>query len=179
MEITGTVCVVCNAQSGVSERTGNAWMAQTYVLEVTSGDHGQYKKKFAFEVFGEERIKQFNLSVGRQVKVFFDIEASEYEGKWYNRIRAYAVENAVGQQQPYMPQYNQQPSQQQGYRPQQQQGGYQQQQRPPQNGFYQPVQQGYPQPQGYYQPVQQQQPQQGTMPFPPQVDPVTGEPLPF
>ena len=166
MEITGTVCVVCNAQSGVSERTGNAWMAQTYVLEVTSGDHGQYKKKFAFEVFGEERIKQFNLSVGRQVKVFFDIEASEYEGKWYNRIRAYAVENAAGQQQPYMPQYNQpQPQQQQGYRPQQQQGGYQQQQRPPQNGFYQPV--------------QQQQPQQGTMPFPPQVDPVTGEPLPF
>ena len=174
MEITGTVCVVCNAQSGTSERTGNPWMAQTYVLEVTSGDHGQYKRKFAFEVFGEDRIKQFNLSVGRQVKVFFDIEASEYEGRWYNRVRAYAIENVVGQQQPYMPQYQQQPQQQQGYRPQQQQGGYQQ--RPPQNGFYQPVQQGYQQPTGFYQPQPQQQAQQ---PFPPQTDPVTGEPLPF
>lgn len=172
MEITGTVIVVCSAQSGVSERTGNSWMAQTYVLEVTSGDHGQYKRKFAFEVFGEERIKQFNLSVGRQVKVFFDIEASEYEGKWYNRVRAYAVENAVGQQQQYMPQFQQQ---QQGgqYRQQGQQGGYQQQ-RPPQNGFFQPVQQGYQQPAGYYQPQPQAQ-----QPFPPKVDPVTGDPLPF
>ena len=166
MEVQGTISVVCPAEGGTSERTGNAWMAQTYVMEVTSGDHGQYKRNFAFEVFGEDRIKQFNLNVGMKVKVFFDIEANEYKGKWYNSVRAYAVESAVGQQQPYQPQ-----PQPQGYqqRPQQ---GYQQ--RPPQNGFYQPVQQGYPQPQGYYQP---QQPQ--GQPFPPQTDPVTGEPLPF
>ena len=170
MEVQGTICVVCQAASGTSERTGNSWMAQTYVIEVTTGDHGQYKRKIAFEVFGEDRIKQFNLQPGSKVKVFFDIEANEYEGKWYNRVRAYAVESAVGQQQPYMPQYNQP---QQGYRQQQQQGGYQQQ-RPPQNGFFQPVQQGYQQPAGYYQPQPQAQ-----QPFPPQVDPVTGDPLPF
>ena len=166
MELQGTICVVCPLASGTSERTGNAWSAQTYVMEVVSGDHGQYKRKFAFEVFGEERIKQFALSVGKQVKVFFDIEANEYEGKWNNRVRAYAVESIVGTQQPYQPQY-QQP---QGQYRQQPQHGYQQQ---PQNGFYQPVQQGYPQPQGFYQP---QQPQQ---PFPPRTDPVTGDPLPF
>ena len=170
MEITGTIIVVCPPAGGTSERTGNAWMAQTYVIEVTSGDHGQYKRKTAFEVFGEDRIKQFNLQVGMKVKVFFDIEANEHEGKWYNRVRAYAVENAVGQQQQYMPQYQQQP--QQGQYRQQTQQGYQQ--RPPQNGFFQPVQQGYQQPQGYYQPQQQAQ-----QPFPPQTDPVTGEPLPF
>jgi hypothetical protein len=146
-------------------------MAQTYVMEVVSGDHGQYKRKFAFEVFGEDRIKQFGLNVGMSVKVFFDIEASEYEGKWYNRVRAYAVESTVGHQQPYMPQFSQ-PQQPQGQYRQQPQQGYQQ--RPPQNGFYQPVQQGYPQQNGYYQP--QQPPQQ---PFPPHTDPVTGEPLPF
>lgn len=167
MEAKGKIIAVCEAVGGTSERTGNSWMAQTYVIEVTSGDHGQYKRKIAFEVFGEDRIKQFNLTVGRDVKVFFDIEANEYEGKWYNRVRAYAVENATGSQQPYMPQYQQPP--QQGYR---QQGGYQQ--RPPQNGFYQPVQQGYQQRNGFYQPVQQVQ-----QPFPPQTDPVTGEPLPF
>lgn len=170
MEITGTIIVVCQATGGTSERTGNAWMAQTYVMEVRSGDHGQYTRKIAFEVFGEDRIKQFGLQVGMKVKVFFDIEANEYEGRWYNRIRAYAVENAVGQQQQYMPQYQQQP--QQGQYRQQPQQGYQQ--RPPQNGFFQPVQQGYQQPQGYYQPQQQVQ-----QPFPPQTDPVTGEPLPF
>ena len=168
MDITGTIIVECQPVGGTSERTGNAWMAQTYVMEVTSGDHGQYKRKFAFEVFGEDRIKQFNLHQGMKVKVFFDIEANEYEGKWYNRVRAYAVESAVGQAQPYQPQ----PQPQQAYRPQPQQGGYQQ--RPPQNGFYQPIQQGYPQQPGYYQP---QQPQ--GQPFPPQTDPVTGEPLPF
>lgn len=171
MEVEGTIIIVCPVDSGTSEKTGNTWMAQSYVLEVTSGDHGQYKRKMAFEVFGEDRIKQFALTVGKAVKVFFDIEASEWKGKWYNRVRAYAVESTVGTQQQYMPQYQQQP--QQGYRPQPQQGGYQQQ-RPPQNGFYQPVQQGYQQQNGFYQPVQQAQ-----QPFPPQTDPVTGEPLSF
>lgn len=169
MEIKGTIIIVLPSKGGTSEKTGNSWMAQSYVIEVTTGDHGQYKRKIAFEVFGEDRIKQFNLQVGSKVKVFFDIEASEYEGKWYNRLRAYAVESLVGQQQPYMPQaqpqgYQQHPQHQYAQQPQMQQ-------RPPQNGFFQPVQQGYQQPQGYYQPQQQ--------PFPPQTDPVTGEPLPF
>lgn len=76
------------AQSGVSQRTGNQWMSQEYVLEVP----GQYPKKMVFRIFGEDRIKQFNLHQGEQnVTVQFDIDAHEYQGRWFNEIKAYNV----------------------------------------------------------------------------------------
>ena len=88
MEQTGTIIAVMPAQSGTSQRTGNQWMSQEYVLEVP----GQYPKKMVFRIFGEDRIKQFNLHQGEQnVTVQFDIDAHEYNGRWFNEIRAYNV----------------------------------------------------------------------------------------
>lgn len=110
MEITGNIIAVLPAQSGVSQRTGNAWMRQEYVIEVP----GMYHKRMCFGLFGEDRIKQFALRQGEQrVTVQFDIDAHEHEGRWYNEIRAYNVLRAVsasqmpsaqqGQQQPAAP----------------------------------------------------------------------------
>ena len=110
MEITGTIIAVLPAQSGVSQRTGNQWMRQEYVIEVP----GMYPKRCCFGIFGEDRIKQFNIQQGEQnVTVHFDIDAHEHEGRWYNEVRAYNVIRAGGQMpqagggQPY-----QQPAQQ-------------------------------------------------------------------
>lgn len=38
-------------------------------------------------VFGEDRIKQFNLQVNDEVRVRFHIEAHEYNGRWFNEVR--------------------------------------------------------------------------------------------
>ena len=38
-------------------------------------------------VFGEERIKQFNLQPNDEVKVRFHCEAHESNGRWYNELR--------------------------------------------------------------------------------------------
>ena len=94
MELTGTIIAIMPARSGASARTGNPWMTQEYVIEVP----GQYPKKCAFSIFGEDRIKQFNLQPGEQnVTVQFDIDAREYNGRYYNDIRCYNVLRA-GQQ---------------------------------------------------------------------------------
>ena len=93
MEITGKIIAVLPANSGTSARTGNPWMSQTYVIET----QGQYPKKLAFDVFGEERIKQFNIKQGDDITVSFDIDAHEYNGRWFNQIRAFNVEKS-GQQ---------------------------------------------------------------------------------
>lgn len=88
------IIAVLPAQSGVSARTGNPWMKQDYVLEVP----GQYPKKCAFNIFGEDRIKQFNIQPGEQnVTIQIDIDAHEYNGRWFNEIRCYNVIRA-GQQ---------------------------------------------------------------------------------
>ena len=95
MDLTGTITVVMPAQSGVSQRSGNAWMSQEYVMEIP----GQWPRHIVFRIFGEDRIKQFNLQQGeQQVTIQFDIDAHEYNGRWFNEVRCYNVLRSVGQQ---------------------------------------------------------------------------------
>ena len=91
MDLTGKIIAVMQPRSGVSQRTGNSWMTQEYVMEVP----GQYPKKMVFNIFGEDRIKQFNIQMGEDVTVSFDIDAREFNGRWYNDIRAYNVQRGV------------------------------------------------------------------------------------
>jgi len=91
MDLTGRIIAVLPANSGVSARTGNPWMSQEYVIEVP----GQYPRKCVFRLFGEDRIKQFNIQMGEDVTVSFDIDAHEYNGRWFNEIRAYNVARGV------------------------------------------------------------------------------------
>ena len=95
MELTGKIIVVQEAKSGSSSKTGKPWMMQEYVIEVP----GQYPRHCAFTVFGEDRIKQMNIQNGEDLTVQFDIDAREYNGKWYNDFRAYNV--IRGQQIPH------------------------------------------------------------------------------
>ena len=94
MELTGKIIAVMEPRGGVSARTGNQWMTQEYVLEVP----GQYPKRCLFNIFGEDRIKQFNIQQGEDLTIQFDIDAREYNGRWFNDIRAYNV--VRGQVQP-------------------------------------------------------------------------------
>jgi len=103
MDLTGTIIQVMPAQSGTSSRTGNPWMSQEYVLEIP----GSYPKRMVFRIFGEDRIRQFNIQQGEQnVTIQFDIDAHEYNGRWFNEVRCYNVLRSVGQQP-----YGQQPAQ--------------------------------------------------------------------
>ena len=90
MEITGKIIAVLPERGGVS-KTGNEWKTQEYVLET----HEQYPKKICFNVFGADKIAQFNIQVGEEMTVSFDINAREYNGRWYNDIRAWKVERGV------------------------------------------------------------------------------------
>ena len=87
MDLTGRIIAVLPAQSGVSARTGSSWMSQDYVIEVP----GTYPKRCVFRIFGEDRIKQFNIQMNEDVTIQFDIDAHEYQGRWYNDIRAFNV----------------------------------------------------------------------------------------
>lgn len=88
MEFTGRIIAVLEARGGVSSRTGNPWKTQDYVIEETVG---QYPKRMVFNVFGEENISRFNIQVGQELTVSFDINAREYNGRWFNDIRVWNV----------------------------------------------------------------------------------------
>lgn len=91
MDITGRIIAVLPERSGVSQRSGSEWKVASYVLETQE----QYPKKICFEVFSVERIQQLNIQAGEMLTVSFDIDAHEYNGRWFNSIRAFRVDRNV------------------------------------------------------------------------------------
>ena len=100
MEITGKIIAVLPPKQGVSQSTGNAWMCQDYVLETQE----MHPKKVCFNVFGAEKIQEMNIQLGETLTVSLEINANEYQGKWYNQVRGWKVvkvpAQGQGQQQP-------------------------------------------------------------------------------
>ena len=85
MEIQGKIIVVLPERSGVSQR-GNQWRSISYVLETQE----QYPKKLAFDVIND-KIDQLNIQLGETLTVQFDINAREYNGRWFNSVNAWNV----------------------------------------------------------------------------------------
>ena len=86
MELQGKVIAVLPERSGVSAR--GEWKAQSFVIET----HEQYPKKLCFDVFGADRLAQFNIQSGEELLVSFDLDAHEYNGRWFNSVRAWNVQ---------------------------------------------------------------------------------------
>ena len=128
------------------------WVKQGFVLEYESG---QYPKSIAFDVFGDERLQKFRISVGEELVCDIDFKAVKgRNGGTFNSVDCWNVTklNQVQQQAP-----TQQP-QQPPYVPPQAQA--QAPQQPTQQSHY-------------------QQPQQTQAPFPPQDVPQDDGQLPF
>ena len=85
MDIEGKIIAALEPRSGTSAR--GEWKAQTFVIETQD----QYPRKMAFDVFGADRLAQFAINVGDNLRVSFDIDAHEYNGRWFNNIRAFSV----------------------------------------------------------------------------------------
>ena len=85
MKIQGKIIAVLPERSGVSQR-GNQWRSISYVLETQE----QYPKKLAFDVTND-KIDQLNIQFGEILTVQFDINAREYNGRWFNSVNAWNV----------------------------------------------------------------------------------------
>lgn len=84
MELEGRISVVMPVNSGVSQRNGNSWKSQEFVLEYYWFPNQVEPSHMVMRVFGEEKIKKFNLQPNDNVKVRFHLEAHEFNGRWYN-----------------------------------------------------------------------------------------------
>lgn len=87
MEFTGKIIAILPPRGGVS-KAGNEWKVQEFVIE----DHGQYPRRMCFEVFGNDKIEQFNIQMNEELTVSFDIDARQWQDRWFNSIRAWKVE---------------------------------------------------------------------------------------
>lgn len=102
--ITGKIVEVLPPKSGVS-KSGNEWMSQEYVLEEENKD------RIVFNVFGAQKINEYNLLVGTIAAVTLKIESTSWNGKYYTKLSCIGcVSNTANQQQSTQPQQQAQQS---------------------------------------------------------------------
>lgn len=87
MEFQGKIIAVLPITKGISKSSGAEWKKQEYVIE----NHDQYPRKMCFNLWSD-KIDQFNIQLGEELNVSFDIDCREWNGKWFNDIRAWKVE---------------------------------------------------------------------------------------
>ena len=88
IKVVGTIEKLMPIQKGVSS-TGREWVRQDIVMSMANG---QFVKHLAATVMGQERIDNFNLHVGDNIVAYLDIDAREYNSRWYNSINIWRVE---------------------------------------------------------------------------------------
>ena len=86
MDISGKVSRILPLVTGQG-RNGE-WRKQEFAIDIEAGN---FPKKVCFSLWGD-KIDQAQLKEGLAVKVFFDLESREYNGRWYTEARAWRVE---------------------------------------------------------------------------------------
>lgn len=91
LELEGRIVRKLNVQSGTSAR--GPWSKQEFILEYQEGN---YPSQVCLNVWGEDKVRELGrYQVGDKVKVAFNLSAREFNGRWYNDIRAWKIEPAV------------------------------------------------------------------------------------
>lgn len=91
IEISGRVVNVLAPVTGQSKSGNGEWKKQEFVIETQS----QYPKKVLFSLWGDKTEQINGLQAGDDVKVSFDPESREYNGRWYTDLRAWRVERGA------------------------------------------------------------------------------------
>ena len=88
IKVVGTIEKLMPISKGISA-AGREWVKQDIVMSMANG---QFVKHLAATVMGQERIDNFKLRVGDNIVAYLDIDAREYNSRWYNSINIWRVE---------------------------------------------------------------------------------------
>ena len=121
---TGKIIAVGQVQMGTSQN-GQQWSSCEYVIEELNQ---QYPSRSVFQVFGSDKLQQFNIQAGEIITAHIGLKAnqSRTNGRWFNQLDCWKVERPGGQV-----------TQSQIGAPQQPQGGNTQYQQPSYGGAQQ------------------------------------------
>ena len=88
MQLSARLIQLLPLQTGTGKN--GQWKKQDIIVE-TEGS--TYPKKICVSIWGD-KIDPGQLQTGSQLKIDFDIESREYNGRWYTDIKAWKVEVA-------------------------------------------------------------------------------------
>ena len=109
ISFTGKIIAQGQIQMGTSQK-GTQWSSCEYTIEESNQ---QYPARAVFQVFGSDKIQQFNIQLGEIITANIGLKAHQSkEGRWFNQLDCWKVERPTGQMQG---QVAQNPQQQGGY----------------------------------------------------------------
>jgi hypothetical protein len=91
MQLTAKLIQLLPLQTGTGKN--GQWKKQDIIVETDA----TYPKKICVSIWGD-KIDASQLQPGNQLKIDFDVESREFNGRWYTDIKAWKIETAVGSQ---------------------------------------------------------------------------------
>ena len=87
MEFVGVLVNKINEREGTN--ANGPWKIGTYLLQTVE----MYTKRMAVDVGDGQmgRIAKWDSMIGKNVTIQFEIDAHEYQGRWFNSLRAWQI----------------------------------------------------------------------------------------
>ena len=85
MQITARLVQLLPLQTGNGKN--GQWKKQDIIVETD----GQYPKKICISVWGD-KINESQLKMGNRLKIDFDVESREFNGRWYTDVKAWKID---------------------------------------------------------------------------------------
>lgn len=96
VKFTGKIIAAGQVQIGTSQN-GTQWSSQEYVIEELNQ---QYPSRAVIQVYGSDKIKQFNIQLGEIITANIGLKAHQSkDGRWFNQLDCWKVERPNTQQQ--------------------------------------------------------------------------------
>jgi Domain of unknown function (DUF3127) len=87
MQLTARLVQLLPLQTGTGKN--GQWKKQDIIVETDA----TYPKKICVSVWGD-KIDASGLQTGNMLKIDFDVESREFNGRWYTDIKAWKIEVA-------------------------------------------------------------------------------------
>ena len=101
IQFTGKIIAAEPYQQGTSQR-GTQWCSQNFVIEELNQ---QYPSRAVFQVYGSDKLQQFNIQVGEIITAHISPKAHQaQDGRWFNQLDCWKVERPGAQPIPQQPQ---------------------------------------------------------------------------
>lgn len=87
LEISGKIFSILPSQSGQGQN--GPWTKQNFIIETVAD---RFPKKVCFLAWNDKAEVLAQLKQGDEVKVAFDLESREYNGRWYTDAKVWKME---------------------------------------------------------------------------------------
>jgi hypothetical protein len=87
MQLTAKLVQVLPLQTGTGKN--GQWKKQDIIVETDAA----YPKKICVSIWGD-KIDAGQLQPGNMLKIDFDVESREFNGRWYTDVKAWKIETA-------------------------------------------------------------------------------------